>query len=315
MRRKAKKARIKAKKRGLSEFEASRISKLTLKDSLERRAARAMTQNANYFQNLADRQFNFASKVQKGEYRGKRSRLGIMDVGYLHSDTLLDPNIRNTSKVVQTFVSNPRDKGVAKATKGAGKVAEGVASKVAPVATAKAGGKIRKAVTGVEDLFSATKKFERMGDTGEEFLKSYRGFLKGTRAQQKEAVEKWVKLGKEGFKLSDDVNEKMLKFLEKSGVEDVGEVGKTMKKWYADIAGAEKSRGLLDNEIENYIFHATTKEARESGMDYMKTLNDALKARKGTERTIEGTIKEINEWSLKQNGFNVENVKQMMNDY
>ena len=176
------------------------------------------------------------------------------------------------------------------------------------------GKKVKAVKETAEELFKPFAKIKRLPKgAGEEYAeKTFKPFVKGLRYEQREAIESIAGLsGKAKKKYGKDIGEKLTEAIEKG--ELVGKAGDAqgfIEEMFRGVATSEKARGLLKEELPQYVRHLITPEARKYldaggaiSSSYYKPLRVSLKSAK--HRGLTGTISELNKGFAEKHGFNL----------
>jgi len=189
-----------------------------------------------------------------------------------------------------------------------------VASKVGKTATKipVVGSKIKGAYELAENLVVPGAKIKRLGPEGEKFWDLYIKSTKASRSSQSEFVNAATKLKKKA--VEEGVSPATLTKWIEQGKKFTGDVPKgadaanQITDWFKEFATGEKKRGLLDNELPDYVSRLLTDEAKVAKQttaslanSMPKPLRVRLASSKG--RKTAGIIDDVNKWSMKTNGY------------
>lgn len=242
--------------------------------------------------------------------KDRPGKIDPVDVAGLIGDILFDPT---------TFFGGAIGKQIIKVGKFTGRVA-----KKAPV--------VGKAVSGVEEgvktLFKPFHHIEKVGEftttkagvrTGGEYRDAYFKYARGMRHDMDEFLDNVSKsarglkkqIGKQGFKKV-SVGGRLTEAIEtgtKTGNKFVDEVMDGIIESQKSMAKQEATRGILKNQLEDYVHHMLTPDAANylaEGGD-LATIFKPIRVRLGAakQRKITGIVKEINEQYREKLGFNL----------
>lgn len=224
-------------------------------------------------------------------------------IGGTALDILLDPTTYAGGAIAKTAFKGAKI--AAKPIVAAGKVAQRIPVLRPLVTRAETLARIPQVI---ENAFVPGAKIKRLGVAGERMWDDYLKFVKETRSQQTAIAEK---LGQAAgaFRKTGKATDVLLnleipgKALDKDVVETARGLQDLLKNW----AKEEKAVGVLKSELDNYLPHMLTKEAREALRKGTITLNitKPLRARLGAARPrkILGTINEINKDYMAKTGI------------
>lgn len=156
------------------------------------------------------------------------------------------------------------------------------------------------------------------GGIGQQYVDKFSAFTKGTRDDVAKAMQEATELGKTAKKeIGDNAGTVISRLLEapvtkdiEAGAEKVAEAPKTavdkltdfIRSQHQQFADVEKSKGILDTEIPDYVRHYLTPEGREflnkTGMNITAELNKPLRVKNPFAKTrqLDGTIEGINKY-------------------
>ena len=156
------------------------------------------------------------------------------------------------------------------------------------------------------------------GGIGQQYVDKFSAFTKGTRDEVSKAMQEATELGKTAKKeIGNDAGTVISKLLEtpaakeaEAGAEKVAEAPKTavdkltdfIRGQHQQFADIEKSKGILDTELPDYVRHYLTPEGREflnkTGMNITAELNKPLRVKNPFAKTrqLDGTIEGINKY-------------------
>ena len=222
-------------------------------------------------------------------------KLDAVDLVGLAADIMTDPT---------TFLGAPGAKTV---------------SKLAKKATSKAGKAVSKApvvggaVDSIGGMFKPGYAVKKMGAQGEEYFNNWTKHVKATRAEVSDFLEEAsVKagrikkdVGRKAFKKSGKQISEAIETGSNTGNKMIDEMIDYLRDFSSDKATKLKERGIIRGELPDWVHHMLTPEASAqlAGGRQFTSLGKLTKVKKFYGRNIKGTIKEINEKSLKKDGF------------
>ena len=231
--------------------------------------------------------------VQEG-FNDRPGKLDAADAIGLVADIATDP---------MTFLGGFVGRGVAKGTGKAFKIGEKL-----PVV-----GKVLKGLReGTEELFVPFAGLKRqLGSKGDEYVSGFNKYVKGTRAEMDDFLADVASKAK-GVKVIPQAGKRIGEAVEtgiKTGDNLLDDALDTLVSTQNSLKHAEKTRGILQSELPDYMHHMLTPEAAsflQHGGDlgqFVKPIRVKLGAAK--ERKIAGIVTEINKEYQKKLGFNL----------
>ncbi len=182
---------------------------------------------------------------------------------------------------------------------------------------------IGKVYQGAKDLagkaFVPFKSIQDLpGGIGQQYVDKFSAFTKGTRDEVSKAMQEAAELGKTAKKeIGSDAGTVVSRLLETpiakdvaTGAEKIAEAPKTavdkitdfIRSQHQDFANVEKSKGILDTELPDYVRHYLTPEGREfinkTGMNITTEINKPLRVKNPFAKTrqLDDTIEGINKY-------------------
>jgi hypothetical protein len=238
----------------------------------------------------------FKDIMVKEGMKDRPGKLDVVDVTGLAADILTDPT---------TFLGGLIGKGVAKGAGAGLKVA-----KKLPVI----GKRIAQAEDVTKTLFKPFHQVTKeLGERGDKYVQSFTKFVKGTRTQVDDFTLEMTKaakkvrkdVGKEGAKKIGLAIETGTRTGDNLLDESLGYLLDTQKA----LTKQELERGIIKKELPNYMHHMLTEQSADflaSGGNvsaFVSKFKKSLGAAK--ERTIEGTVGQINKEFAAKHGFNL----------
>lgn len=226
-------------------------------------------------------------------FNDRPGKLDAVDVLGLAGDILTDP---------LTWFGGFLGKGIAQGTK------TGIAvGKKVPLL----GRGIKATEEVLGGLFKPFHQIEKLGDIGKTYRAGFEKYAKGTRAEMNDFLEEVAKRAK-GVKKISEAGKRIGVAVEtgvKTGNKLLDEVMDSMVAHQNKLTTIEKTKGLLNHEIPDYMHHMLTLQAKDyltaggNLSQFFKPIRVRLGAAKG--RKITGIVGEINEQYFKKLGFNL----------
>lgn len=152
------------------------------------------------------------------------------------------------------------------------------------------------------------------GGIGEQYVNKFSEFTKGTRDEASKALQEAIDLGKNAKKeIGDNAGTMVSKLLEAPIVKDAQKVAEVpqnavdkltefIRGQHEQFANVEKSKGILDTQVPDYVRHYLTPQGREflnkTGMNITAEMSRPLRVKNPFAKTrqLDGTIEGINKY-------------------